>query len=88
MLRYNILKVVRKNPGCDIGVVADGLGIDIDVEKILGENRDGGYITYDEVDGLIENIHVTELGNEIFYQEWRMKVAWKVPPGEAAYPTD
>ena len=86
MLRYNILSIVRESPGCDMGVVVDGLGID--VGRILQEYLECGYITYDEVDGRIENIHATRLGNDAFYVDWRMRVAWKVPPGDVAYPTD
>ena len=52
---YNILSIVRENPGCGSGEVADGLGIDIDVDKILGEYRDRGCITYDDVGGCILN---------------------------------
>ena len=67
MLRYNILSIVHENPGCGSGVVADGLGIDVD--KILGEYRDWGYITYDDVGGCILNIHMTKAGNDVFYSE-------------------
>ena len=72
LLLYNILSIVRENPGCGSGEVADGLGIDIDVDKILGEYRDRGYITYDDVGGCILNIRMTKVGNEVFYSERRM----------------
>lgn len=67
-LTLNLLSVIFKDPGCDLETVVSRQPVDdMGFEKILGEYRDHGDLTYDEVDGRIVNIRLTPSGVLSYY---------------------